>query len=111
MREPDEQLLDEQTIVENHSILDARRHVLLIGQIGIVDCQEALVIAFPKHTTKLHTRRGDTAQDDQRCIAKLDKAALAALVDSPAMTQLSGQAGLPSTADLGDRESRHAPAL
>jgi hypothetical protein len=64
-------------------------------------------VALTKHPSELATGTLDTSWDDQSCIAQVDEANLATVVDTPPTTEFGGEDGLTSTRDLGIHCSRH----
>jgi hypothetical protein len=68
--------------------------VLLLGEIGVVDARQALVVPRSEDTAELPSGDVQAARHDQRGVPEVDEADLTAIIDSPAMAQLRWQARL-----------------
>ena len=103
--EPDEQLLDEQSVVEEDDLL-ARRH-LLIDEIRIVDCGDTRLVALPQDPTQLRRRHANPTGNHERRVAEIDEGHFPTLVDAPPVTKLRRQTGLAPVGHLGGNDRRH----
>ncbi len=69
VREPHQELLDQETVVEDESAPGSQGSGLLIGEIGIVDSRQADVVALPQHSPQLLARDDRPSRDDQSVVA------------------------------------------
>lgn len=86
VREPHQELLDQETVVEDNNAFGSQGSGLLIGEVGIVDRRQAGVVAIPEHSPQLLACDRGASGYDQSCVAKIDEADLAALFDAPPPT-------------------------
>ncbi len=70
--------------------------LLLVYEVRIGDGCKTLFVAVRQHTPKFTPSLDHSARNDQRCGPQVDETDFTTFGDSPAMPQLSWEAGLPS---------------
>ena len=103
---PNQELLDQQTIVEDYDL--RRQRLLLIGEVGVVKGRQTGRVAVLKHPSQLPPGDVDAPGDHQGGITKIDERDFATVVDPPAMAEIGRKAGLASMGHLDVRGCGHS---
>ncbi len=77
---------------------------LLVGKVGVVDGGDRhLVRAVQENASQFGPGRVGASRQNQRDVTKIDEGNLAAVLDAPAVPQVSGKAGLATVRDPSSR--------
>jgi hypothetical protein len=83
-RQPNEQLLDQKAIIDDHDRRRRHDERLLICEIGVFDGADASVVPLGKNATKFGSSGRQATRHDECCVPEVDEPDLAALVgDTP----------------------------